>query len=328
VMGAVVVEQTTNGIRTLRNRALEQLFHVILAVLLLGTAGLVLFASRISARIRRLRDDTESVIDDNGKIIGQLPVRRRFDEIGDLNYAFSDVLGRLQQYNSYLENMASRLSHELRTPVAVVRTSLDMLESCQGNDQQAQFIQRAQTGLARLSNILNSMSEATRLEQAIAQEEPESFAVVQVLTRCLESYQYTYPERRFVLSVIDDQLAANGSGELIAQMLDKIITNAVEFSHSGDAITVAIYRDAKMLVTDISNPGPLLPEGMKKQLLQSMVSVRPAGEQLHAAHTPHLGLGLHIANLIAGYHKGQLSISDLADGSGVRVRFSLPVSPV
>ena len=326
VMGAVVVEQTTNGIRTLRNRALEQLFHVILAVLLLGTTGLVLFASRISARIRRLRDDTESVIDDNGKIVGQLPVRPRFDEIGDLNYAFSDVLSRLQQYNSYLENMASRLSHELRTPVAVVRTSLDMLESCQDTTQQAQFITRAQTGLSRLSKILNSMSEATRLEQAIAREEHECFAVVQVLTRCLESYQYTYPQRRFVLSVTQDKLTANGSGELIAQMLDKIITNAVEFSRPDDAITVTIYREGRQLITEISNPGPRLPQGMKKQLLQSMVSVRPAGEQHQASQTPHLGLGLHIANLIAGYHKGQLSISDLPDGSGVTVRFSLPVT--
>merc|ERR1712023_124256 len=72
VMGAVIVEQTTNGIRTLRNRALEQLFHVILAVMTIGTLGLLLFATRISNRIRSLRDNTEAVIDDNGKIIGTL----------------------------------------------------------------------------------------------------------------------------------------------------------------------------------------------------------------------------------------------------------------
>ena len=171
VMGAVIVEQTTNGIRTLRNRALEQLFHVILAVMSIGTLGLLLFATRISNRIRSLRDDTEAVIDDNGKIIGTLPASNQRDEIGDLSRSFADVLSRLQQYNSYLENMASRLSHELRTPIAVVKSSLDMLSHVNDTSQQAVFVERAQSGVNRLSTILNSMSEATRLEQAIAQED-------------------------------------------------------------------------------------------------------------------------------------------------------------
>ena len=168
VMGAVIVEQTTNGIRTLRNRALEQLFHVIVAVMFLGTLGLLLFANRISSRIRTLRDNTEAVIDDNGKIVGTLPISNQRDEIGDLSRSFSDVLSRLQQYNSYLENMASRLSHELRTPIAVVKSSLDMLSHDSNAQQQKVFVERAQSGVNRLSTILNSMSEATRLEHAIA----------------------------------------------------------------------------------------------------------------------------------------------------------------
>jgi two-component system sensor histidine kinase ChvG len=67
VMGAVVVEQTTNGIRTLRNKALEQQFHYFLAVIVIGTLALFLLASRISWRIRQLRDETEEAIDSHGK---------------------------------------------------------------------------------------------------------------------------------------------------------------------------------------------------------------------------------------------------------------------
>ena len=326
VMGAVVVEQTTNGIRTLRNRALEQLFHVILAVMLLGTLGLLLFASRISNRIRRLRDNTEAIIDANGKIVGKLPIAKEGDEIGDLSRAFSDVLLRLQQYNSYLENMASRLSHELRTPIAVVKSSLDALSqvSAQANTQQDVFVQRAQSGISRLSSILNAMSEATRLEQAIAQEEVTTFNMIDVIKGCVGGYQHAYTDRQFSLSCSQDTAMLKGAPDLIAQMFDKIISNAVDFSQPDDIIDVAVYTKDKRIVLTVSNPGPLLPEGMKKQLVQSMVSVRPESEAAQSAGSPHLGLGLYIADIIVAFHQGTLALANRDDKRGVIVTVTFP----
>ncbi|MDY6884238.1 MAG: proteobacterial dedicated sortase system histidine kinase, partial [Pseudomonadota bacterium] len=242
VMGAVIVEQTTNGIRTLRNRALEQLFHVILAVMSIGTLGLLLFATRISNRIRSLRDDTEAVIDDNGKIIGTLPASNQRDEIGDLSRSFADVLSRLQQYNSYLENMASRLSHELRTPIAVVKSSLDMLSHVNDTSQQAVFVERAQSGVNRLSTILNSMSEASRLEQAIAQEDMAQFNIVEVIQGCVEGYKHPYAQRIWRFSTSDNTLPVYGSAELVAQLFDKVISNAVDFSQDNDEIVISLEK--------------------------------------------------------------------------------------
>ena len=325
VMGAVIVEQTTNGIRTLRNRALEQLFHVILAVMLLGTLGLLLFASRISSRIRALRDSTEAVIDDNGKIIGELPVSNQRDEIGDLSRSFSDVLSRLQQYNSYLENMASRLSHELRTPIAVVKSSLDMLSHVNDGEQQAVFVERAQSGVNRLSTILNSMSEATRLEQAIAQEDLEPFNLVEVIAGCIEGYRHTYTKRQWSFQAPQAALTVNGSPELVAQLFDKIISNAVDFSDLDDNIAISLEKKDKRVLLRVSNPGPLLPEGMKTQLLQSMVSVRKENDVQNAAQSPHLGLGLYIANMIMAFHKGTLSLDNKEDQSGVVATASFPL---
>uniref|UniRef100_UPI00356360ED ATP-binding protein n=1 Tax=Alteromonas stellipolaris TaxID=233316 RepID=UPI00356360ED len=342
VMGAVVVEQTTNGIRTLRNRALEQLFHVILAVMILGTLGLLLFASRISNRIRRLRDNTEAIIDANGKIVGKLPVAKEGDEIGDLSRAFSDVLLRLQQYNSYLENMASRLSHELRTPIAVVKSSLDALSQvsaqahtcasleeqantvAQNSAQQEVFVQRAQSGISRLSSILNAMSEATRLEQAIAQEDVTTFNMIDVIKGCVGGYQHAYTDRQFALSYSPDVAMLKGAPDLIAQMFDKIISNAVDFSQPDNIIDVAVYAKDKRIILTVSNPGPLLPEGMKQQLVQSMVSVRPESETAQSAGSPHLGLGLYIADIIVAFHQGTLTLANRDDKSGVIVSVNLP----
>jgi len=127
VMGAVVVDQNMNGLRTFRNQALESLFNTILAVMFLVMFGLFFFASRISSRIRGLRNQAESIIDDSGRVQNTIVASQNSDEIGDLSRSFSNIVERLSQYTNYLENMSSRLSHELRTPVTVVRSSLENL---------------------------------------------------------------------------------------------------------------------------------------------------------------------------------------------------------
>lgn len=321
VMGAVVVEQTTNGIRTLRNRALEKLFHVILAVMGLGTLALFLFASRMSFRIRKLRNQTEAAIDSHGKIIGSIANVNARDEIGDLANTFNLVLGRLGQYNAYLQNMSSRLSHELRTPVAIVKSSLENLQLSLHTNEDAQYIERAQMGIKRLSSILNNMSEATRLEQAVQSDEREEFDVNALLSGYVEGYRMTYPSHHFSYSNETGETLLLGSGDLFGQMLDKIVANALEFSSHGSMIAVQLTQRGSKHVLNIDNKGPALPKHMQGKLFDSMVSVRPE----HATSEPHLGLGLHIAKVIAQFHNAEIQIENQLSDSGqpIGVRVSL-----
>lgn len=317
VIGAVVVEQTTNGIRTLRNQALEQLFNMMLAIMILAVLVILLFATRISNRIRLLRDQTESVIDDTGKIVGQLPEMRRYDEIGDLSASFSSVLNRLSHYNQYLENMASRLSHELRTPVAIVRSSLENLQASQPKSEHSQFIDRAVGGINRLSQILTRMSEATRLESALASTSRESFSIDQVVIGCAESYKAIYTSNHIVLKVSSTDMQLNGVADLFAQMLDKVIANAIEFSDKNSAITLHLWRENERAFLSVSNQGQLLPAGLESELFQSMVSVRQQTASTDIDTPLHLGLGLFIARTIVEFHNGDISINNLPDKTGV-----------
>ncbi|MFC4701638.1 proteobacterial dedicated sortase system histidine kinase [Glaciecola siphonariae] len=322
VMGAVVVEQTTNGIRTLRNQALEKQFNFILAVMLLGIVSLFLIASRISSRIRRLRDNTEAAIDVNGKIVGRIPASASGDEIGDLSRSFEQVLNKLSQYNHYLENMASRLSHELRTPVAIVNSSLDNLLLDPDAQDRHVYVERAKQGISRLSKILNSMSEATRLEEAIKRTDKEVFKPAEVVAGCVDGYAMAYPEHQIQFDNNLPTATISGSPELFAQMLDKVMMNALEFSESGQPIVIRIFEKDKKLALSVTNKGPLLPDNMKHQLLESMISVRSN----NANQTSHLGLGLFIADMIVSFHGGKLSIENLPDHTGVIVLMSFNCS--
>ena len=320
VKGAVIVEETTNAVLAERNRAFERLFSIVLAALLIGSLALTLYASRLSARIRRLRDEAEAAIDAQGRVRGILTGSSAGDEIGDLSRSFSSVLSRLAQYASYREQMASRLSHELRTPIAVVRSSLDNLKLSPLPDDARVYMERAQQGLNRLTHILTRMTEATRLEQSVGEDERERFDLSRVVAGCVDGYRVAYPQHTLQLELPSGEVIFNGAPELIAQMLDKLVANAVEFSAAGTPIVVRLERGDTELRLSVENEGPLLPDAMRGRLFDSMVSVR--GDQVSDA--PHLGLGLYIVRLIAEAHHGSATAQNRDDGRGVVVSVMLP----
>ena len=321
VMGAVLVDQNMNGLRTFRNEAMEQLFNTIIAVMLIVVLGLFFFASRISSRIRGLRNQAESIIDDTGRVQNTIVPSGNSDEIGDLTRSFSNIVERLTQYTNYLENMSSRLSHELRTPVTVVRSSIENLGLTENNEESAVYIERAEEGINRLNLILTNMSEATRLEQMLQTSEKEKIDLVEVITGCIEGYKLAYPEPNLELDTPNNTIHVDGVPEYIAQLLDKLVANAVEFSYPDQPITVFCRALRDHAVIKVSNAGPFLPEEMKDRLFDSMISVRPQEKQ----RQPHLGMGLHIARLISDFHGGQIRAENRQDREGVTVTVVIPL---
>jgi two-component system, OmpR family, sensor histidine kinase ChvG len=321
VKGVVLVEETTNAVLAERNRAFERLFSIVLAALLIGSLALTLYASRLTNRIRRLRDEAEAAIDAHGRVRGLVAGSAAGDEIGDLSRSFSSVLSRLGQYASYQENMASRLSHELRTPIAVVRSSLDNLGLAHLPDEARVYIDRAQDGLNRLAHILTRMTEATRLEQSLADAGRERFDLARVIGGCVDGYRAAYPKQAIAFEWRGGKVWFNGAPELIAQMLDKLVANAVEFGKPDALLVVRLVRDETIVGIEVENEGPTLPADMQGRLFDSMVSVR-GGKQ---GNEPHLGLGLYIVRLIAEFHGGSAAARNLDDGQGVVVTVSMPI---
>jgi dedicated sortase system histidine kinase len=320
VRGVVLVEETTNAVLAQRNRAFERLFNIVVAILLVGSAALTLYATWLSSRIRRLARDAEAAIDRDGRVRGPLPGSGARDEIGDLARSYSGVLARLAGYASYQEKLASRLSHELRTPLAVVRSSLDNLSASPGPPELRPYIDRAGEGLDRLSAILARMTEAARLEQALGDAERERFDFAQVVSGCVEGYRIAYPRRPFAFAPPGEALPVDGAPEIVAQMLDKLVENAVDFATAG-AIEIGLAREGEYARLSVANQGPPLPEGAGGRLFDPMVSVRPQD-----GGAPHLGLGLSIVRIVVTRHGGDVRAEDRIDGKGVVVTVRLPLA--
>ncbi len=312
--GAVILQQGTDAILSLTSEALTRLIGFTLIATLVAAGVLIGYATWLSQRVRRLSRGARRAPGDR-RAHAALPSLTARDEIGDLSRSFASVLEQLGDYNEYLRTLASKLSHELRTPLTIVRSSLDNLEHESLSEEARTYTGRARDGVERLKRILNAMSEASRVEELIESAEFERVDLARVLETTIEAYADAWPQRRFRYESELNAAELTGAPDLLIQMLDKLVDNAVDFSRDGDEIIVALTRSEEAYRLSVENPGPPLPEKMRDRLFDSMISVR--GE----AGSAHLGLGLFVARLIAEGHGGDIRADNT--GSGVRFTVSL-----
>ena len=319
VEGAVVLEEASDPILTLTNRARVRLMALTLLATLVVGLGLLGYATWLSLRVRRLAGAAQTALGPRGEIRSEMPGAAAGDELGALSRSFTELLERLREHTEYRRTLASKLSHELRTPLAVVTTSLDNLEHEVQAPGAEEYLQRLRQGAQRLDGILAAMSEATELEQAIRETPAQPFDLAAVVASCCAAYRDVYPKRE--ISHRRDVSAATvvGSGELVAQLLDKLIDNAVSFAAAGSRIDVVLAAAGNEIVLSVANVGPKLPAKMRGRLFDSLVSIRAQRDG-----RPHLGLGLHIVALVADFHGGRCEADDLPDGSGVVFRVWFP----
>ena len=315
VVGAILVEETSLGIQTLTREALANLLNKTLMVCLVGALLLLLFASRIVTRLRRLSRETESAIDEHGRVVGRLSHRHGHDEIGELADSFDNMMTRLREYNAYLENLARRLSHELRTPLAIVRSSVESLQIEGGDERTRVYAERATHGLSRLENVITRMSEAARLEQAIESSTPERFDLHEVLAAITQAYRSTWPDHTFEFQARSVPVFIEGVPDLVVELVDKLVSNARELGDGEQPIILSLENNRGEVRLKVINYGSTLPAPMQDKLFESMVSIRDETDRT----APHLGLGLYIARLIADFHGASVTAENLDDNTGVQV---------
>jgi dedicated sortase system histidine kinase len=326
VRGALLLEQASETLPLLTNRALISVATASLFALFVAGGILFLFSSVLSLRIRRLRDAADRALRNSGSVdTAAMPLTDSRDELGDLARSFSGLLAEVSAYTDYLRTLASKLSHELQTPLAIVKSSLDNLEHQSMPDAAQPYLERARGGAERLGAIVRAMSQANGMERAIGAAEGEDFDLTAVVRGCIDSYRSIIAPRRLESELPTAPLIMHGAPELIAQALDKLVDNARSFAPDDGWIRIALHALDDGAELTVANSGSLLPDTMQDRLFDSLVSLRPSTQR--AAEAPHLGLGLYIVRLIASAHRGAASARNLADGSGVEFKLVLRSMP-
>jgi signal transduction histidine kinase len=296
----------------LADRALSGLVLSSLLAMAVAAAVLLGFATRLSQRIRRLRNRVDNALAHDGGIQAFTPSKAG-DEIGDLSRSFARLLADIGASQAYLRSLAGKLSHELNTPLAVVRGSLDNIDGARLDQGTAALVERARGGSDRLAAIVRAMSEASRVEQAIAAAEGEDVELCGMLRQCAEGYRDLLAPRRLELSLPEAEVWMHASPELLVQALDKLIDNARGFCPPQGWVRIALERGVDGPQIVVGNSGPTLPAAIRPRLFESLVSQRPGSHKQGV----HLGFGLFIVRLVTELHGGRAEAHDLPADEGV-----------
>jgi signal transduction histidine kinase len=317
VIGTLQVSQTEDRWLTLRDRALTRMLNLTLIISAIAVIGIFVFAARLAVRLSRLRTASESALTREG-LVTTFPEMETPDELGDVARAFSTLLGRLSEYTGYLRTLAGKLAHEIRTPLTIVRSSLENLESEEISPGAGVYLDRARQGSERLNAILLAMGAASRVEEAISNAERTRFDLLPLIVSAVDSYRVAFPARMFATEAPNEVVGIDGAPDLIVQMLDKLIDNAVDFSPEGSTITVRLRLQPDVAVVEVENLGPPIAPELRERLFESLWQSRTDKDS-----RPHFGLGLYIVRLIAEFHRGEASASSLPGDTGARFTIRL-----
>jgi two-component system, OmpR family, sensor histidine kinase ChvG len=318
--GAVFLEQAADQLLGLRDRAVTRLFNLTLLATAAAVIVMFCFATWISIRIGRLRNAADSAVGSDGTIRLDMPESASADEIGALSRGFERLLARLNEHTAYLRTLGGKLSHELRTPLTIVRSSLDNLESEGLRDDQRRYVTRAREGTQRLQSILSALGAAARVEESIKQAERVNFDLRELLSSAIAAYRDGFPQARIDLELPPDPCFIRGAPDLLVQLLDKLIENAVDFCPAGGVINVRLERAMGNYVLQVQNDGPPIPQALLGRLFESLFEQRQGRDD-----KPHFGLGLYIVRLVAEFHDGTAVAANRSDGGGAVFTITLPL---
>jgi len=319
VMGAVLVEKNSSHILGLQRESLQKIIIATFIVFLIAIAGLMLFAAWLAYRIRKLQKEASHAIDADGRVISEHITTDQYaaDEIGQLSRDISSLLSRLKSYTGFLESVPRTLRHEILNPVNTISMSLQKLDADMVNES---ILHSARKAAQQLEMIVHSLTEAAHIEDALKQDEYERFDLAAMVNEYVNNSILKHGERRFKYLGPDFGVYVLGSDLRIAQLLDKLKDNALDFSINKSEIVFELKQLKDNVELSVANHGPEIPEDVLGSLFAGMISNRPFNDD-----KPHLGIGLFVANRIALQHGGELKMANLAVNKSVRVSFIIPV---
>lgn len=318
----------TNGRDITREVRAERLrLTIVLTLALLSSIWLSLFLARtIVLPLRKLARATARVRLGRARQVSipRLPDRR--DEIGALARSVADMTEALRNRIDATDSFAADVSHELKNPIASLRSALDGLQSVKDPELTAQLLSIAQDDVLRLDRLVTDIAEASRIDAQLSHTRFEPVDLGQLIEQMLLAREARGIERGVRLAFARprrDVAVVMGEEARLMLVIDNLLDNAVSFSPPGALVQVTATVANDQVLLSVEDEGPGVPPEERETVFRRFHSVRPENESFGK----HSGLGLAIARSIVEGHQGRIVIADRDDDAqGARFDVYLPLA--
>lgn len=310
-------------------RDARQTLAIVLAVTLIISIQLSLFLARTI--VQPLRELVRAAIRvrlgrERQVVVPRLPERR--DEIGLLARAISDMSSALRHRIDAGESFAADVAHEIKNPLASLRSALESLSKVRDEALRQQLTEIAAHDLRRIDRLITEIAEAGRIDAELSRTRfvPVDMLALARSLVAARAERASDPGCRILVNPSGPgPWDVPGDAARLERVLENLLDNAVSFSPAGGTVTVTLERQGEMLELSVTDDGPGIPLEAREKVFERFHSLRPQNEDFGS----HSGLGLAIARTIAEAHDGMLTAQDRADGRpGACLVLHLPLPEV
>ncbi|MBP7589187.1 MAG: HAMP domain-containing protein [Thermoanaerobaculia bacterium] len=322
VCGAVAVSRTTEPVLAALDRIRVDLFRIVLLSIVAAALVVLLLARGIVRPLRRLRDAADEVLAGARGRGAEVPGVHRQDEIGDLSRALAGLNERLERRLDELEAFASDVAHEVKNPLAAMRSAAELLRGSTQEGEIRQLTALIVQEVGRIDAVVGALQEVARLDAGRGRAAPPpALRLDELARRVADGWRERLPAGvALEVDVVGPVLVAIGA-ESAARVIENLLENAFSFTPAGGIVRLTLASRSGTCELTVEDSGPGVPEEHRGRIFERFFSWRP-----QEASRSHLGLGLGIARAIVERHGGRIELAAAGSLGGARFRVSWPVA--
>ena len=335
IVGVVALSSTSVQIDRLVRYEREQILQIFLFAVVVSIGLSLMLASTISNPLSDLAAAAELGRDRDARRVAPSRVRipdlaARPDEIGRLSVAMRGMVSALYDRIDANEQFAADVAHEIKNPLASLRSAVGSLRFVKKEDQREKLLDVIEHDVRRLDRLVSDISNASRLDSELVKEEEEEFNLLKTLSNLCQYLSQQAGEKGvdFIIDLPSDPIVIHGLEARLAQVFVNLVTNAISFCEEGDAVRVWARRRENRVLVVVEDTGPGIPEQALTKVFKRFYSERPQAE-----FGKHSGLGLAISKQIVEAHGGVIWAENIrptaadpaSDPLGARFVVGLPV---
>ncbi|WP_440675773.1 sensor histidine kinase [Candidatus Pelagibacter sp. HIMB1593] len=322
-LGFIVISENANEIKTAID---ERRAFVIRTAISVGFV--ILIFSFVLSRyfikpIQNLVGYTIKVKEKNPGKTGIENLKNRNDELGLLSNSMEDMTNELQKRISHAENFSTDLVHEIRNPLASLKSASEILKDTKDINQRTKLLDILTHDVQRIERLITDYSQMLKDEVALSKEQMKKLDIQPIIQSVVDDYNNIYKFKKNIsINYQNDgksEYLINGIENRIEQIVANLLDNSISFSEDGSEVIVNVSNGLeKKVIVKILDEGQGFKEKDTSKIFNRFYSNRPEnfGE--------HSGLGLNIVKNLVELHDGKIEASNRLDKQGALIEIQFP----
>ena len=249
----------------------------------------------------------------------------RDDEIGKLTLSIDEMTKELQQRTNRAETFSNDLAHEIRNPLASLKSASELLDKTTEKNESEKLLKIINHDVERIERLITDYSQMLKDEASLSREKMSKVSLIDIINSVAEDFKQDLinQNKKIEISVVDKANTKNGYyifgiSNRLEQVIANLLDNSISFSQNNQTIEIILEETSNNILMTIKDEGPGFSETSPQKIFKRFYSNRPKNFGKHS------GLGLNIVKNIVELHKGTIAASNRLNTKGAQVEVLLP----